>query len=137
MNFGAFFKPSDVTKLKIQRPQDPSLNFGAIFQPCDVITADFFLFSEGPLREVFNYKLTPDNTTVEMINLGKDMGGMRETTAEIIGESLVSYLRNPESGEIDMIATRTLDPSNPNVMYFKTKDVPYDYEMVATMKRQL
>ena len=25
---------------------------------------------------------------------------------------------------------------NPGVMYYKTKDVPYDYEMVATMKRQ-
>ena len=25
---------------------------------------------------------------------------------------------------------------NPDIMYFKTKDIPYGYEMVATMKRQ-
>merc|ERR1712154_204840 len=92
---------------------------------------------KGPLKEVFNYKLTPDNRTIEMIDLGSALGGMRETTAEIIGNSLVSYCKVPgPSGEIDMIATRSIDPRNPNVMYFKTKDVPYDKEMVATMKRQ-
>ena len=42
-----------------------------------------------------------------MIDLGEALGGMREATAEIVGNSLVSYLKVP-SGEIDMIATRSL-----------------------------
>ena len=44
-----------------------------------------------------------------MIDLGDALGGMREATAEIVGNSLVSYLKVPgPSGEIDMIATRSL-----------------------------
>ena len=71
-----------------------------------------FFFSEGPLKEVFNYKITPDNSTIEMIDLGEALGGMREATAEIVGNSLVSYLKVPgPSGEIDMIATRSMAPS--------------------------
>ena len=61
------------------------------------------------MKEVFNYKITPDNSTIEMIDLGEALGGMREATAEIVGNSLVSYLKVPgPSGEIDMIATRSL-----------------------------
>ena len=71
-----------------------------------------FFISEGPLKEVFNYKITPDNSTIEMIDLGEALGGMREATAEIVGNSLVSYLKVPgPSGAIDMIATRSMDPS--------------------------
>merc|ERR1712172_9280 len=93
---------------------------------------------KGPLKEVFNYKITPDNSTIEMIDLGEALGGMREATAEIVGNSLVSYLKVPgPSGAIDMIATRSMDPNNPDVAYYKTKDVPYDHEMVATMYRQI
>ena len=67
------------------------------------------IISEGPRKEAFNYKITPDNSTIEMIDLGAALGGMREATAEIVGNSLVSYLRVPgPSGEIDMIATRSL-----------------------------
>ena len=70
---------------------------------------NFFFISEGPLKEVFNYKITPDNSTIEMIDLGDALGGMREATAEIVGNSLVSYLKVPgPSGAIDMIATRSL-----------------------------
>ncbi len=66
---------------------------------------------EGPLKEVFSYKLTPDNRTVEMIDLGSDLGGLRATTVEVKGNALVSTLSVPETGEVDMIATRTIDPS--------------------------
>jgi len=91
---------------------------------------------KGPLKDVFDYNLTPDNRTVTMIDLGSSLGGMRETTAEIVGGSLVSYCKDPTTNEVDMIATRTIAPNNPNVMYFKSKDIPYNYEMVATMKRR-
>ena len=77
-----------------------------------------FFISEGPLKEVFNYKITPDNSTIEMIDLGEALGGMREATAEIVGNSLVSYLKVP-SGEIDMIATRSMDPSKYFTIYSK------------------
>ena len=93
--------------------------------------------SEGPKQEVFSYKLTPDNRTIENIDIGI-IGGPRLTTAELVDDnSLVSYLKNPETGVVDMIATRTILPNNPNIMYFKTKDVPHGYEMVATMIRQV
>ena len=80
-----------------------------------------FFFSEGPLKEVFNYKITPDNSTIEMIDLGEALGGMREATAEIVGNSLVSYLKVPgPSGEIDMIATRSLSSK-----YFTKRLAPF------------
>ena len=44
------------------------------------------------------------------IDLGK-LGGERLTTAVIDGNSLVSYLRDPVTQEIDMIANRTILPS--------------------------
>ena len=83
-----------------------------MFGPNKIVNSEknsscFFFISEGPLKEVFNYKITPDNSTIEMIDLGEALGGMREATAEIVGNSLVSYLKVP-SGEIDMIATRSL-----------------------------
>ena len=60
----------------------------------------------------FNYKITPDNSTIEMIDLGAALGGMREATAEIVGNSLVSYLKVPgPTGEVDIISTRSINPS--------------------------
>merc|ERR1712008_15473 len=92
---------------------------------------------KGPKKEAFNYNITPNNFTIEMIDLGAGLGGMREATAEIVGNSLVTYLKVPgPTGAIDIIATRSMNPDNPGVMYYKARDVPYDYEMVATMKRQ-
>ena len=67
--------------------------------------------SEGPLKEVFNYKLTPDNTTVTQIDLGSALGGLRDTTAEFTGNALVSYCKDPATGKVDMIATRSIAPS--------------------------
>ena len=97
----------------------------------------FIMFSEGPKQEVFSYLLTPDNTTVETIDFGI-LGGDRLTTAEFVDDNtLVSYCKDPATGQVDVIATRTILPNNPNIMYFKTKDVPLDYEMVATMIRQV
>ena len=73
------------------------------------------------MKEVFNYKITPDNSTIEMIDLGEALGGMREATAEIVGNSLVSYLKVPgPSGEIDMIATRSLSSK-----YFTKRLAPF------------
>lgn len=71
-----------------------------------------YLFSEGPLREVFSYVLHTDNSTVTNIDLGK-LGGMRETVAVFEGNSLVSYLKNAATNTTDFIATRTILPSKP------------------------
>ena len=94
-------------------------------------------FSEGPKAEVFSYKLTPDNRTVETIDFGV-LGGDRLTTAEFVDDNtMVSYCKDPATGIVDIVATRTILPNNPNIMYFKTKDIPEGYEMVATMIRQV
>merc|ERR1712110_86680 len=90
---------------------------------------------KGPLREAFSYKLKPDDSTIEMIDLGSSLGGMRKTTAKVLGNALVSSCKVPSTNVVDMVATRTIDPNNNNVMYFKSKDIPYGYEMVATMRR--
>ena len=63
------------------------------------------------MKEVFNYKLTPDNRTVTRIDLGDALGGERDTTAEVVGNDLVSYCKDPATGEVDMIATRSIAPS--------------------------
>ena len=62
------------------------------------------------MREVFSYKLTPDNRTVEMIDLGDSLGGERQTLVAVVGNALVSYLSVP-GGDVDMIATRSFDSS--------------------------
>jgi hypothetical protein len=70
------------------------------------------IISEGPKKVAFNYQITPDNSTIQMIDLGPALGGMREATAEIVGNSLVSYLKVPgPTGEIDIISTRSINPS--------------------------
>ena len=121
---GNGYRISGISKTKI-------LNFD------ELLMIILMLFSEGPKQEVFSYLLTPDNRTVETIDFGI-LGGDRLTTAAFENEnSLVSYCKNPATGVIDVIATRTILPSNPNIMYFKTKDVAEDYEFVATMIRQV
>ena len=77
-------------------------------------------FTEGPLREAFSYALKPDDQTVEMIDLGSSLGGMRETTAKIDGNSLISSCKIPSTNEVDMIATRTIDASKYIYIYIST-----------------
>ena len=89
------------------------IKFSLYFGVLGIFSIVFFYllhFLEGPLREVFSYKLFTDNSTVSNIDLGK-LGGERLTTAVIDGNSLVSYLRDPVTQEIDMIANRTILPS--------------------------
>jgi len=94
---------------------------------------------KGPLREAFNYALKPDNSTVTMIDLGSSLGGMRACTAAHTSSrkpALISYCKDPTTNVVDVVSTREIDPNDRNVMYFKSKDIPYGYEMVATMRRQ-
>ena len=114
------------------------------------------MVTEGPKQERFSYVLHTDNSTVSNIDLGK-LGGNRETVAAFRGNSLVSYLRKPGTNNVDVVATRTITPSkyilllvcinapflllkyflgNPDVMFFKIKDIETGYEMVSTMLRQ-
>merc|ERR1712020_598158 len=73
---------------------------------------------KGPLKEVFSYKLTPDNRTIEMIDLGSSLGGLREATAVVENGELVSYCTDPATKKVDLIAKRSIDKRNPNVMYY-------------------
>ena len=49
-------------------------------------------FTEGPDSEEYSHERVPDNTTLTDIDLGSKIGGMRKATAEIVGDSLISYL---------------------------------------------
>ena len=63
------------------------------------------------MKEVFSYKLTPDNRTIEMIDLGSSLGGLRETTAAVENGELVSYCTDPATKKVDLIAKRSIDKS--------------------------
>lgn len=89
---------------------------------------------KGPRSEVFAFDLVTDNRTTTNVDLGA-LGGPRLATAEIKGNTVITYLHKPEDNVIDMIATRTI-LENPDVMIYKTKDLPYGYEMVSVMNRQ-
>ena len=80
----------------------------------------FSIISEGPKKVAFNYKITPDNSTIEMIDFGAALGGMRAATAEIVGNSLVTYLKVPgPTGEIDVIAKRSMNPGKYFTLYIQ------------------
>ena len=68
----------------------------------------FCYVSEGPQAEVYGYSLAADNSTVTKISMGNLVGSMN-SVSEISedGRSLVSYLIGRESGDVEIILTRT------------------------------
>lgn len=70
-----------------------------------------FFPSEGPNRDVFEINLVADNTTITQTDMG-ELGGVRPTTSEFKENSLISYLHKPEDKVIDILATRTINPTS-------------------------
>ena len=91
--------------------------------------------AEGPKVEPYGFNLVPDNETRTDADLGV-LGGPRKATAEFKGNSLITYLHKLEDDVVDVIAIRTIDPTNPDVMIYTLKDVESGSDLVQTMKRQ-
>ena len=78
----------------------------------------------------------PDGKTKTDADLGA-LGGPRKATARFEDNSLITELENPETSQVDVIAIRTIDPAEPNVMIYTLKDVESETELVQHMIRQL
>ncbi len=94
------------------------------------------IISEGPRYEDYQFNLIPDGQSRTDIDLGV-LGGPRKATAELKGNSLMTYLHKMDaSDEVDVIAIRTIDPATPNVMTYTLKDVPSGTNLIQVLRRQ-
>ena len=90
--------------------------------------------SGGPYDEKFKNVIVPNNSTRTIVDLGKEVGGKRQATAEFQGNTLVTYLHRLDNDKVDVIFTQSLT-RNANVMYYKIKDVRTGVTMVQHMNR--
>jgi len=89
---------------------------------------------KGPHNEAYNHEKVVDNTTRADIDLGSEIGGMRQATAEIVGSSLITYLHKPEDDTIDIVFNQTV--TEPNVQIYAVKDVPSGVVLTQYLDRQ-
>ena len=80
--------------------------------------------------------MVPDGVTETEADLGQ-LGGPRKATARFEDNSLITDLENPETNQVDVIAIRTINPAEPNVMIYTLKDVESESELVQYMNRVL
>ena len=48
----------------------------------------------------------------------------------------MTYLHNPDTHEVDVLAIRTIDPMSPNVMHYHLKDVESGTVLIQWMDKQ-
>lgn len=90
---------------------------------------------KGPYATPFNFALTTDNRSFSDVDLG-ELGGLTDATAEIKGNSLITYLRKKGTGKIFMTATRTINPENPNEMIYVTKHLGSGVALTSIFDRR-
>ena len=85
----------------------------------------------------YKFTLTPDNNTPSNLDWG-NLGGPLIATAKFIddGNTLMTQLRKPNTGKIDVETFRTIDPNFPNVMSYKIKDVTSGTILIQHMDKQ-
>lgn len=66
-------------------------------------------FLEGPYATKYNFLLYPDLRTVTDVDLGQ-LGGKTDATAEIKGNTMITYLRKKGKRNVFMTAKRTINP---------------------------
>ena len=94
----------------------------------------FSNISGGPYDEKYKNVIVPNNSTRTIVDLGKEVGGKRQATAEFQGNTLVTYLHRLDNDKIDVIFKQSLT-RNGNVMYYKIQDVRTGVTMVQHMNR--
>ena len=102
---------------------------------CDLI----FIFCPhllaGPLQEYYESDIVPDNFTRTDVDLGR-IGGWRKATAELKGNSLVTYMHKLENDDIDLVAFNTVDPNIPGRMKYVFKDMASGSELVQILVKK-
>ena len=93
------------------------------------------LFPEGPRQSPFKFDLRIDNKTRTDVDLG-ELGGQTKATAEIRGNSLITYIHNKDTGVLFLTATRTVDLSNPDKMIYTTRHLPSNVALISTFNRK-
>ena len=68
------------------------------------------LVSEGPYATPFKFHLVTDNRSRSPVDLGSDLGGKMDATAEIRGNTLTTFLKKKGKSQLFMTATRTIHP---------------------------
>ena len=105
-----------------------------MIMPLHVLKMYLSYISGGPYDENFKNVIVPNNSTRTIVDLGKEVGGKRQATAEFQGNTLVTYLHRLDNDKVDVIFTQSLT-RNANVMYYKIKDVRTGVTMVQHMNR--
>jgi len=90
--------------------------------------------TKGPSHEEFRNERVPDNTTRNDIDLGSEIGGMRQATSEFVGSSLISYLHKPDDDTVDVVLNQTV--TVPDVMVYTIRDVPSGVTLIQHLDRQ-
>lgn len=91
--------------------------------------------TKGPYATKYNFVLYPDLRTVTDVDLGQ-LGGKTDATAEIKGNTMITYLRKKGKRNVFMTAKRTINPANPNEMIYETKHVKSGVALTSFMYRQ-
>lgn len=94
-----------------------------------------FALLEGPKEEEYSFNLVLDNVSRTDADLGQ-LGGPRKAVARMEGMSMVTDLHKLDDDKVDVIATRTIDPTKPNEMIYTLKDVESGTELIQHMVRQ-
>ena len=69
------------------------------------------------------------------MDLGR-IGGWRKATAELKGNSLVTYMHELENDNIDLVASNTVDPQIPDRMKYVFKDMASGSELVQILVKK-
>ena len=69
------------------------------------------------------------------MDLGR-IGGLRKATAELKGNSLVTYMHELENDNIDLVAFNTVDPNIPGRMKYVFKDMASGSELVQILVKK-
>merc|ERR1712142_135016 len=75
---------------------------------------------KGPRAERFDFKLVINNSTRTNVDLGA-LGGPTKATAEIRGDTLITYIHEIPSNKLFLTASRTVDRRNRNKMTYVTR----------------
>jgi hypothetical protein len=91
--------------------------------------------TKGPYATKYNFILNTDGRTRSDVDLGQ-LGGKTDATAEIKGNTMITYLRKKGKRNVFMTAKRTINPTNPNELIYETKHLKSGVALTSFMYRQ-
>jgi len=83
----------------------------------------------------YSFTLIPDGSTTSTIDLGP-LGGNRRATASFQGDGNTLQTKLFDGRKLDVLAIRTINPNNKDVMIYTLVDVKSGKKLVQHMDRQ-